>query len=148
MSLKYRIVLKKDMSKDAAVDAKLFYGQIRSMEKTGFKKLCELVSDYCSAKKGEVELVVDGLIHVLKNLLESGNVIQMGDFGNFRLIAGSRGSATLKEFDPSMFKKGRIVFHPGSLLKQIAEKPSFLKLEPFDDPTPETSGGDDRPEEI
>ena len=34
MSLKYRVVLKKDMSKGAAKGAQLYYGQIRSMEKT------------------------------------------------------------------------------------------------------------------
>ena len=42
MPLKYRIVLKKDMSKGAAQGAQLYYGQIRSMEKTSFKKLCKL----------------------------------------------------------------------------------------------------------
>lgn len=54
MPLKYRIVLKKDMSKGAAQGAQLYYGQIRSMEKTSFKKLCKLVSGYCTAKAGEV----------------------------------------------------------------------------------------------
>ena len=99
MPLKYRIVLKKDMSKGAAQGAQLYYGQIRSMEKTTFKKLCKLVSGYCTAKPGEVELVIDGLIYVLCMLLESGNVIQMGEFGNFRMVAGSKGSNTLKDFD-------------------------------------------------
>ena len=45
MPLKYRIVLKKDMSKGAAKGSQLYYGQIRSMEKTTFKKLCKLVSE-------------------------------------------------------------------------------------------------------
>ena len=48
MSLKYRVVLKKDMSKGAAKGAQLYYGQVRSMEKTTFKKLCKLVSGYLS----------------------------------------------------------------------------------------------------
>ena len=65
MPLKYRIVLKKDMSKGAAKGDQLYYGQIRSLEKTNFKKLCKLVSGYCTAKPGEVELVIDGLIYVL-----------------------------------------------------------------------------------
>lgn len=150
MSLKYRIVLKKDMSKGAAAGAQLFYGQVRSLEKTSFKALCALVSDYCTAKKGEVELVVDGLINVMKNLLVSGNVIQMGEFGNFRMTAGSQGSKTLKDFDPLLFKKGRIVFTPGSILKGIVTKPSFLKLEAFEDPQEAEGGGGgmDRPDEI
>ena len=145
MALKYRIVLKRDMSKGAAADAKLFYGQVRSIEKTEFKKLCELVSGYCTAKKGEVELVVDGLINIMKNELESGNIVQMGAFGNFRMLAGSRGSATLRNFDPSMFKKGRIVFTPGAILQTIISKPSFMNLEPFEDPDENPNGGVERP---
>ena len=134
MSLKYRIVLKRDMSKGAAKDDRLFYGQIRSIDKISYKKLCELVAGYGSAKKGEVSLVIDGLLFVLKEQLESGNVVQMGDFGNFRMVAGSKGSQTLKGFDASLFKKGRIVFTPGALLRQFADKPSFDRLDAFADP--------------
>lgn len=146
MPLKYRIVLKKDMSKGAAQGAQLYYGQIRSLEKTDFKKLCELVSGYCTAKKGEVELVIDGLIYVMKMLLESGNVVQMGGFGNFRMVAGSKGSPTLKDFDPSLFKKGHIVFTPGAILRDQSTKLSFEKLAPFSDP--EDPSENERPEEV
>ena len=124
------------MSKGAAQGAQLYYGQIRSMEKTTFKKLCKLVSGYCTAKPGEVELVIDGLIDVLCMLLESGNVIQMGEFGNFRMVAGSKGSNTLKDFDPMMFKKPRIVFTPGAMLRQLISGTEEKKEE----------GGSDRPE--
>lgn len=134
MPIKYRIVLKKDMRKGAAQGAQLYYGQVRSQEKTSFKKLCKLVSGYCTAKAGEVELVLDGLIYVLCMLLESGNVIQMGEFGNFRMVAGSKGSDTLKGFDPMMFKKARIVFSPGSMLRQLISEVTYDRLDAFSDP--------------
>lgn len=147
MPLKYRVVLKKDMSKGAAKGAQLYYGQIRSMEKTTFKKLCKLVSGYCTAKPGEVELVIDGLIYVLCMLLESGNVIQMGEFGNFRMIAGSKGSSTLKDYDPMLFKKARIIFTPGAMLRQLVSEASYDRLDAFSDPEEKKEeGGEDRPE--
>lgn len=146
MALKYRIVLKKDMSKGATKGDQLYYGQVRSMDKTSFKKLCKLVSGYCTAKPGEVELVIDGLLYVLCMLLENGNVIQVGEFGNFRMFAGSRGSSTLKDFDPSMFKKPRIVFTPGAMLRQLVADASFDRLDPFADPEEKNNQGeDDRP---
>lgn len=147
MPLKYRIVLKKDMSKGAVQGSQLYYGQIRSVEKTSFKKLCKLVSGYCTAKPGEVELVLDGLIYVLCILLESGNVIQMGEFGNFRMVAGSKGSATLKDFNPMLFKKPRIVFSPGSMLRQLISEASYDRMDAFSDPEEKKEeGGNDRPE--
>lgn len=123
------------MSKRAAQGEQLFYGQIRSMEKTDFKKLCDLVSGYCTAKRGEVELVIDGLIYVMKVLLESGNIIQRPVSAIFRMVASCKGSATMKEFDPALFKKGRIIFTLGSLLRELTAKPHFEKLDPFSDPT-------------
>lgn len=144
MSLKYRIVLKKDMSKEAVKGAQLYYGQIRSIDKINFKQLCEQVSNYCAAKRGEVELVIDGLLNVLKFLLGNGAIIQVGAFGNFRLFAGSKGSATLKNFNPDLFKKPRVVFSPGELLRELIEKPYYDRLDPFTDP--EEVGGGSSPE--
>lgn len=128
MALKYRLVLRPDMRKDAAEGSKLYYAQVRSQNKIEFKKLCELVSGYCTATKGEVELVIDGLIYVLKEQLESGNIVQMGEFGNFHMVAGSRGTATEEEFNTSHFKKSRIVFSPGAILRDLAAKTRYEKL--------------------
>lgn len=148
MALKYRVVLKKDMSKNAEAGSRLYYGQVRSIEKTEFKKLCELVSGHCTATKGEVELVIDGLMYVVREQLETGNVVQMGGFGNFRLLAGSKGAKTLKDFDTALFKKGRIVFTPGAMLKEITLKPSFLCI---DNLVPQKNDGEsdgDKPSEL
>lgn len=128
MPLKYRLVKRPDMRKDATAGSKLFYAQIRTQNKISFKKLCELVSGYCTAKKGEVELVIDGLIYVLKEELEAGNVIQMGEFGNFRMVAGSKGALTEKAFTTALFKKSRIVFSPGSLLRDLIAKTRYEQM--------------------
>lgn len=125
MSLKYRLVKRPDMSKDAVEGSKLFYAQVRTQGKIEFKKLCELVSGHCTATKGEVELVIDGLLYILKEQLEAGNVVQMGEFGNFRMVAGSKGVATEEEFTTALFKKSRIVFSPGSLLRDLISKTRF-----------------------
>lgn len=148
MSLTYRLILRPNMTKDAPKGSKLFYGQLRTQQKIGFKKLCEMVSGHCTATKGEVELVIDGLIYVLKQQLSMGSVIQMGEFGNFRVTAGSKGSTTAKEFDPSLFKKGRIVFTPSVNLKGLLDGTSFEKLEAFAEPKQPEGPPEERPEEV
>ena len=91
--------------------------------------------------------MIDGLIYVLCMLLESGNVIQMGEFGNFRMFAGSKGSSTLKDYDPMLFKKARIIFTPGAMLRQLVSEASYDRLDAFSDPEEKNGeGGSDRPE--
>ncbi|MEQ3166630.1 hypothetical protein AAA214_26250, partial [Parabacteroides goldsteinii] len=64
-----------------------------------------------------------------------------------RMVAGSKGSKTLKDFDPMMFKKPRIVFTPGAMLRQLISEASYDRLDPFSDPEEKNGeGGSDRPE--
>lgn len=149
MSLPYRLILRPDMTKNASPGSKLYYGQLRTQQKIDFKKLCEMVSGHCTATKGEVELVIDGLIYVLKQQLAMGSVVQMGEFGNFRVTAGSKGAAWAKDFTPSLFKKGRIVFTPSVNLKKLLDGISFEKMEAFTEPDrPDVWPNPERPEEV
>ena len=78
-----------------------------------------------------------------------GEIVQMGDVGNFQINVGSRGVATAKEFKAALIRKPRIVFRPGVELKEILDKVSFERI---DAETGSSSGGneggegeDDRP---
>ena len=131
MALKYHLVQRLDKSKDAAAGSKLYYGQIRAQQKLEFNKLCEIIASYSTASRGDVMLVIDGLLYVMRQHLENGEVVQVGDFGNFRMLAGSKGTAVADDFTTSLFKKGRIVFTPGPMLKEVTAKPKFEKIVPI-----------------
>ena len=79
--------------------------------------------------KGDVMVVIDGLIRVLTTELQAGNSVQMGEFGNFRLSVGSSGVANAEDFNTSLFKKGKIIFTPGSRLRTMSASPKFERIE-------------------
>ena len=105
MSLMYHLVQRPDKSEGAGPDAKLYYGQIRVRQQITFDQLCETIADRSTASKGDVQVVLDGLIHVLNQQLQNGNSVQMGDFGSFRMSCGSKGVITKEEFDTSLFNR-------------------------------------------
>lgn len=129
MSLNYTLIKRKNMEKDAPVDSKLVYGSTRATSRMDFNKLCDAVAGHSTASRGDVMLVLEGLIHTMTERLSDGTVIQMGNFGNFRMIAGSKGAATEEEFTTSLFKKPRIVFCPGMLLRNLSINAKFEKLQ-------------------
>ena len=145
MALKYHLVQRLDKSKDAAAGSKLYYGQIRAQQKLEFNKLCEIIASYSTASRGDVMLVIDGLLYVMRQHLENGEVVQVGDFGNFRMLAGSKGTAVADDCTTSLFKKGRIVFTPGPMLKEVTAKPKFEKIVPITS-SGNSGSGSDRPE--
>lgn len=145
MSVKYRLVLRKDMSKGAAADAKLFYAASSSNGMCGLATLCELIADRSAATAGDVKLVLDGLLFVVKQKLLDGQTIQIGDLGYFQAVLGSKGSATRAAFTPELVRRPRVVFRPGKALQELAKN---LKVERMmlDKKEDETGGGNDRPE--
>ena len=134
MALNYHLVKRPDMRKDAAEGSELYYAQVRALKKISFEKLCNMIAMRSTAFIGDVMLVIEGLLSVMQERLEEGDIICMGRLGNFRMVAGSKGSNTLKDFDPMMFKKPRIVFTPGAMLRQLISGTSYDRLDAFSDP--------------
>ncbi|MCC8134696.1 MAG: hypothetical protein LIP06_07910 [Tannerellaceae bacterium] len=129
MAISYHVVRRPDMRKDAPEGATLFYGQVRAGETVSYTELCELISLISTASKGDVSCVIDGLIQVMKQELLKGSVVHLGEFGKYRMVAGSRGVEEESDFNASLFKKGRIVFTPGTELQETRSKLSFRKLD-------------------
>ena len=148
MPAKYTLVLRKDMRKRAAVDSKLFYANAKAAGTCGMYELYDLISLSSTASPGDVRLILDSLIEVMKRSLGKGEVVQVGELGNFQLQFGSTGTATKKEFNQAMIKSKRIVFRPGKVLRDSISNYSFEKIPEPSDTTGGNEGGggeDDRP---
>ena len=128
MALTFHLVQRPDMSKNAAEGSKLYYAQTRSLKKLDFDKLCELIAVRSTAFVGDVMLVIEGLLSVMEERLEEGDIVQMGRLGSFRMVAGSKGVANESDFSTSLFNKARIVFTPGSMLNEIRNSAKYEKL--------------------
>ena len=66
MSVKYKLVLKKDLTKGAATDAKRYYASANVTGMMDFDTICDVVADRSTASDGDVALVLLGLIRCRK----------------------------------------------------------------------------------
>ena len=66
MPAKYTLVLRKDMRKGAAEDSKLYYANAKAAGTCGMYELCDLISLSSTASPGDVRLILDSLIEVMK----------------------------------------------------------------------------------
>lgn len=133
MPLVYTLIKRKDMSKGAAADATLYHAQTSVTKKLTLNKICTRIESYCTASRGEILLVLDGLIKVMNEALADGESVHLGEFGSFRMVAGSKGSKTVDEFNTSLFKRPHIVFYAGTMLSNVARTASFEKYVPKKD---------------
>ncbi len=105
MPAKYKLVLRKDMRKDAAEGSKLYYASANTTGTCDVYELCDLISAQSTASSGDVKLILDELVNVMRRNLGKGEVVKVGELGSFQLQFGSTGTLTEKEFSHALIKK-------------------------------------------
>jgi predicted histone-like DNA-binding protein len=129
MALKFKKVARKVLNGDEKGAVK-YYAVAKCTGVSGVDKICKLVSARSTISSADVKAVFDSLAWVMDIELSSGNVVQLGELGNFRLsIINSQGTETSKELTGNKLKRTRIVFSPGAILRNMRENISFEALD-------------------
>lgn len=115
-----------------------FYARTQSTGEISFKRLCAKISDRCTATKADVMAALEGCIYVIKESLEDGKIVRLGDFGSFQLSLSSEGSATEKEFTSANINGAKILFRPGEDLREMFNALEYQKIS-LDTAAPETT---------
>jgi len=149
MSVKYRLVKKKNLGKDQEAVPEKVYAQPVYMELVSFESLLDEIVE-AGIPNNQVKGVIDRMKYLIRKHLSAGRRVQFGEFGNFRYGVGSIGSTTDEDFDPEMIKTPRIVFSPGSLLRKAKQDAKFERFAfvPVDSGNGSGGGEDDRPGEL
>ncbi len=95
-----------------------------------FPKLCKSVSLICGAHRGQVKLVLDGLLDAMEMYMEDGKTVKLGEFGCLRPSFRSKSDANLSEVDSDNIHTRRIIFTPGNQLKSMLSTMSIVKYVP------------------
>lgn len=148
MALKYKLIQRKDMGKDAAVGAKKYYGSVSATGTLGLDQICSSIAAYSTASPGDVKLVLDGLVFVASEALLRGEVVQFGELGNFQLKMGSLGVSDPADYDASMLRRPHIVFRPSMRLKTSVAKVNVEKWPVIMTSGGSSSGEEERPGEL
>ena len=120
MGIKYHLVLRKNISKKVEEGKEfLYYAQTRATRTCTFDELCDLIAESSTASSGDVKLVVDRMTKFMAKSLERGEVVQLGELGNFQYILGSSGSTSEDVFQASQLRRPRLCFRPGTLLRNL-----------------------------
>ncbi|GHV47639.1 hypothetical protein FACS1894181_01500 [Bacteroidia bacterium] len=130
MALKYRTV-QVELLFGSEAGKKKTYAVAKANGYCDMQKLCNLVSARSSMSSADVKAMVDSLNWVMELELKSGNIVQLGEFGNFRMSIRSRGTDTEAEFNASRIKKAHIIFSPGVSLRSMQANMHYEHEKPY-----------------
>lgn len=120
--LRYKLVQRKDMTKGALEDAKLYYPQVINQGRVSFDSLCEEVAEQSSLTSGDIKNCMDRLINCLVRHLKEGRSVDCGDLGSFRINIRSTGADTPETYDAAtMMRKPSIQYYLGKKLRDMQD---------------------------
>jgi predicted histone-like DNA-binding protein len=151
MAIKYKLVSRPNLGKDAATNPTKVYAQTVTNGYVHFDEFCEDIAEASALTSADVKAMLDRMNYMLQKNLKAGRIVQIGELGNFRMTLGSTGSLTKSEFSSSQIKKPRIVFTPGKTLQTTRNNTLFERnIEPKEQGGGDTGGdgGDGGIEEL
>lgn len=120
--LRYKLVPRKDMTKGALAEAKLYYPQVINQGRVSFDSLCEEVAEQSSLTSGDIKNCMDRLINCLVRHLKEGRSVDCGDLGSFRINIRSTGADTPETYDAAtMMRKPSIQYYLGKRLRDMQD---------------------------
>jgi predicted histone-like DNA-binding protein len=125
MSIIYKVIQRINPRNPQA--PKKFYAQAVRGKKLNIKQISKKISEKTLVNHVDVQAVVLALVDVTMAELQESNAVQLGDLGTLSVSLSSEGAETEAKFTPSMIKKSRINYRPGSELTGTVKAMKYVK---------------------
>jgi predicted histone-like DNA-binding protein len=127
MTVKFNIVERGNPGNREA--PKKFYPSIQSTGRVSQRKLVETASRETALSTGDMLNALETILKIIPRELAEGNIVELGDFGNFWLRFETEGADTADGVNASNVKEVLVRFTPGKLFKQALDSVQLSKSE-------------------
>lgn len=127
---------------------KKYYAMSKSTGVADLRYLSKLIAARSTVSSADVKAVLDNLNFFMDLELQEGKIIQLGELGNFRISVGSEGVADKKKFNASMIRPPRLVFTPGSDLRDTKKVMDYTLIKKESELTGGGSDNEEKPDEL
>lgn len=125
MTVKFNVV---ERGNPANAEApKKFYPSIQSSGRMSLRELAKEISSISTVSSADTLAVLEALLTTIPQELSKGNIVELGDFGNFWLKANAEGADTAAAVRASQINTLLPRFNPGKEFKKVLEAIEFEK---------------------
>ena len=109
-------------------DPPKFYAQAQARGDVNVREMAERIQASCTVHKTDVYAVLVALEDVVKEAIQNGEIVRLGELCTLQVSLCGKGSLTEKEYDDTLIKKAKINFRPGAVLASALETLKFTKV--------------------
>ncbi|MDX9936172.1 MAG: HU family DNA-binding protein [Anaerolineales bacterium] len=125
MTVKFNVVERGNPSNPAA--PKKFYPSIESSGRKTLRQMAGRISEISTVSSADTMAVLEALLTTIPQELAAGNIVELGDFGNFWLRGDSEGAETAADVRASSIKGVLPRFNAGKEFKKVLDTIEFEK---------------------
>ena len=125
MTVKYTVVERGNPSNPAA--PKKFYPSITSSGRKSLRQLAGRIAQISTVSSADTMAVLEALLTIIPEELAAGNIVELGDFGNFWLKSNSEGVDSAEAVRAGQINTVLPRFIPGKEFKKVLDTIEFEK---------------------
>jgi len=126
MSVKYHVVARKN-PRDPEAPAK-YYPVLNSTGRTNQRGLAQRGSQMSTLNAADLAAAIEIMLTVIPEELLDGKIVDLGDFGTFRLTIKAKGSDSEGEVSSNNVERLSVIFSPGPEFKLALTRTKYEKL--------------------
>jgi len=125
MTVEYKVVERGNPANPSA--PKKFYPLISSSGRTTMRQLAGRISQISTVSSTDTMAVLEGLLTIIPEELAKGNIVELGDFGNFWLKINAEGAESADVVRGTQVTNVAPRFNPGREFKKALSSVTFTK---------------------
>ena len=109
-------------------DPPKYYAQAQARGDVNIREMAERIQSTCTVHKTDVYAVLVALEDVVKEAIQNGEIVRLGELCTLQVSLSGKGTLTEKEYDDWLIKKAKIIFRPGTILAGALETLKYSKV--------------------
>ncbi len=125
MAVRYHVI-ERHNPRDLEAPRK-FYPMLKTSGRTRTRQLAAEMSERSTVSIGDMLVTLEGMLSTIPKELANGNIVDLGDFGTFKLQVKTEGASSVDEITSKHIHHISVRFTPGQAFKDALGKVEFVK---------------------
>ena len=127
MSVKFSVTPRKD-PRDQNSQPK-YYATVRSNGRVDTHGIARDINKMSTVSSVDTTAVLEAFMNVVPDQLADGKIVELGDFGTFRVSVSSEGAEQPEAVTTRSITDVRILFQPGKRFRKLINSTEFEKIQ-------------------
>lgn len=125
MPVKFNVTPRKDPRNQESTPK--YYATIKSSGRVDTHGIAKSINSMSTVSSVDTAAVLEAFLNVVPDQLADGKIVELGDFGTFRISVSSEGADQAENLSSHHITDVRVLFAPGKRFKQVLDTVQFQK---------------------